>query len=54
MVTGENRLPERERILAALNETRWNRKRAADKLGITYRQLRYRIATMNLDDDTAA
>ena len=45
---------ERERILAALNETRWNRRRAAERLGMTYRQLRYRIETMGLDGDAAA
>ncbi len=45
---------ERERLLASLEEHRWNRKRAANSLGITYRQLRYRIAMMGLDDDTAA
>ncbi len=47
---------ERRRILSALQETRWNRKKAAAKLGITYRQLRYRIQQMGLehDDDAAA
>ena len=42
---------ERRRILSALEETRWNRKKAATKLGMTYRQLRYRIRQMGLDRD---
>ena len=42
---------ERRRILGALEETRWNRKRAAAKLGMTYRQLRYRIQRMGLDGE---
>ena len=47
---------ERRRILSALEETRWNRKRAAMQLGMTYRQLRYRIGRMGLEheDDGAA
>ena len=45
---------ERRRILSALQETRWNRKRAAVHLGMTYRQLRYRIEQMGLDADDAA
>ena len=42
---------ERRRILSALEETRWNRKKAATRLGMTYRQLRYRIQQMGLDRD---
>ena len=42
---------ERRRILSALEETRWNRKRAAARLGMTYRQLRYRIQRMGLDGE---
>lgn len=40
---------ERERLINALNETRWNRKAAAVKLGLTYRQLRYRIKQLGID-----
>jgi len=39
------------RILDALNTTRWNRKEAAKLLGLTYRQLRYRIQQLNIDTD---
>ena len=47
---------ERRRILAALEEARWNRKKAAVRLGMSYRQLRYRIERMDLgrQDDEAA
>jgi DNA-binding NtrC family response regulator len=34
---------ERERILKALEETKWNRREAATKLGMTYATLRYRM-----------
>ncbi len=40
---------DRERIINALNETRWNRKAAAENLGLTYRQLRYRIQQLGID-----
>jgi two-component system response regulator PilR (NtrC family) len=40
---------EKERILAALDETRWNRQAAAKKLGITARQLRYRMQKLGLN-----
>ena len=36
-------------IKQALESTRWNRKAAAELLGITYRQFRYRLKKMNLD-----
>lgn len=42
-------ISERDRLIAALNETRWNRKAAAEKLGLTYRQLRYRIQQLGID-----
>lgn len=42
---------ERQVILDALEQTRWNRKAAAKKLGMTYRQLRYRIQQYDIDDD---
>ena len=41
---------ETSRIVDALNMTRWNRKEAAKHLGLTYRQLRYRIAQLGIDD----
>lgn len=40
---------EREQIIHALNETRWNRTAAAKTLGLTFRQLRYRIKKYELD-----
>jgi two-component system response regulator PilR (NtrC family) len=42
---------ERQLILNALAKTRWNRKAAAEQLGMTYRQLRYRIKQYGIDDD---
>jgi len=42
---------ERQRIVDALNESRWNRKAAAVKLGFTYRQLRYRIQQLGIDSE---
>ncbi|MDY0007239.1 MAG: sigma-54 dependent transcriptional regulator [Spongiibacteraceae bacterium] len=38
-------------ILAALEKTRWNRTAAAKLLGISFRQLRYRLQKLNLDRD---
>lgn len=38
-------------VKQALDECRWNRKQAAAKLGLTYRQLRYRIERYGLDED---
>ncbi len=40
---------EREEILQALGQTRWNRTAAAKALGMTFRQLRYRIKKYELD-----
>jgi len=40
---------EKERIVDALNQARWNRKEAAEQLGLTYRQLRYRIKQLGID-----
>lgn len=40
---------ERERIREVLDQTRWNRKLAAEQLGLTYRQLRYRIQQLGVD-----
>jgi len=42
---------ETRRILDALATTRWNRKEAAKLLGLTYRQLRYRIQQLGIDND---
>jgi len=46
-----NEIPknEKEEILEALNHTRWNRTAAAKELGMTFRQLRYRIKKYRLD-----
>jgi len=41
---------ERSQILEALEQTRWNRTAAAKQLGMTFRQLRYRIKKYELDD----
>ena len=40
---------EREAIIRALDETRWNRTAAARKLGISFRQLRYRLDKLGID-----
>lgn len=41
---------ERSRIEQALMQTRWNRKAAAVKLGLSYRQLRYRLQQYGIDE----
>ena len=41
---------EKSQILEALEQTRWNRTAAAKQLGMTFRQLRYRIKKYDLDD----
>jgi two-component system response regulator PilR (NtrC family) len=41
---------ERTTILQALEKSRWNRTAAAQLLGLTFRQLRYRIAKLGLED----
>ena len=38
-----------QHLLDALEKTRWNRKAAAELLGVTYRQLRYKLKKMGLD-----
>ncbi len=38
-----------QHIINALNKARWNRKVAAEQLGMTYRQLRYRIQQYGID-----
>ncbi len=40
---------EESELIKALEQTRWNRKAAAELLGITYRQLRYKLKKMRLD-----
>jgi two-component system, NtrC family, response regulator PilR len=40
---------ERERILQALEQTRWNKTQAAKLLGISFRALRYRLEKLDLD-----
>lgn len=52
----EHQQLERKSIEKALTQTRWNRKAASEKLGLSYRQLRYRITQYGLnqpaeDDD---
>jgi two-component system response regulator PilR (NtrC family) len=41
---------ERDLVLRALDYTRWNRTRAARILGMTFRQLGYRIQKYGLDE----
>ena len=41
---------QRERIERALQEARWNKTAAAKRLGMTFRQLRYRLKKLGLDD----
>jgi two-component system response regulator PilR (NtrC family) len=40
---------ERQAILKALEETRWNRTAAARRLGMTLRSLRYRLTKLHID-----
>ena len=40
---------ERQRLVDALERTRWNRKAAASRVGLTYRQFRYRLAQLGID-----
>ena len=40
---------ERKAIVAALEQTRWNKTAAAKLLGITFRQLRYRLQKLDLE-----
>ncbi len=43
---------EKQAILKALDETRWNRTAAAKKLGMSFRSLRYRLKKLGLDTDS--
>jgi two-component system response regulator PilR (NtrC family) len=51
IATSPDRSPrnEKEEIIQALNQSRWNRTAAAKTLGMTFRQLRYRIKKYDLD-----
>ena len=40
---------ERKLIMQALEETRWNRTAAAQRLGLTFRSMRYRLKKLGLD-----
>lgn len=42
---------EREAIETTLNETDWNRTAAAEKLGISFRSLRYRLKKLGLENE---
>ncbi len=42
---------EKQAILTALEQTKWNRTAAAKKLGMSFRSLRYRLKKLGLDDD---
>jgi two-component system response regulator PilR (NtrC family) len=42
---------EKQAILKALEETRWNRTAAAKKLGMSFRSLRYRLKKLDLDTE---
>jgi len=44
------RAAEREMILRTLHRTRWNRKEAAEMLGVSYKALLYKIKENRLDD----
>ena len=48
-VVAANDTDERQMIVDALTRTRWNRKAAAAELGMTYRQLRYRIQQYGIE-----
>jgi two-component system response regulator PilR (NtrC family) len=45
-----NEEEERDLIVRALDQTHWNRTKAAEVLGMTFRQLRYRIQKYGLDE----
>jgi two-component system response regulator AtoC len=45
-----SREAERELILRALERTRWNRKRAAQELQISYKSLLYKLKQIGLQD----
>ncbi|MFA5984582.1 MAG: sigma-54 dependent transcriptional regulator [Methylococcaceae bacterium] len=41
---------ERNAIIAALEENKWNKTAAAKQLGLSFRSLRYRLKKLNMDD----
>jgi DNA-binding NtrC family response regulator len=45
-----SRQAERELILKVLGRTKWNRKRAAEELQISYKALLYKLKQIGLDD----
>ncbi len=49
-----SRQAERELILKALEQTRWNRKRAARELQISYKALLYKLKQIGLDDSATS
>jgi two-component system response regulator AtoC len=49
-VTKVNKQAEANAILAALNATRWNRKRAAAMLKVDYKSLLYKMRRLNIDE----
>jgi DNA-binding NtrC family response regulator len=49
-----SRQAERELILKVLGRTRWNRKRAAQELQISYKALLYKLKQIGLDDQAAS
>ncbi|MGH9791484.1 MAG: helix-turn-helix domain-containing protein, partial [Candidatus Acidiferrales bacterium] len=48
-----SRHAERELILKVLGRTRWNRKRAAQELRISYKALLYKLKQIGLEDSRA-
>jgi two-component system response regulator PilR (NtrC family) len=40
---------EREAIIKALEQTRYNKTKAAELLGMTFRQLRYRVKKLGIE-----
>jgi two-component system response regulator AtoC len=46
-----SRRAEKELILRVLNKTRWNRKRAAQELKLSYNALLYKLKQVGLDDE---
>jgi two-component system response regulator AtoC len=49
-----SRLAERELILRVLSRTRWNRKRAAQELQISYKALLYKLKQIGFEDEFTA
>jgi DNA-binding NtrC family response regulator len=53
-VTKAKQQAETDAILAALNSTRWNRKRAANLLNIDYKALLYKMKKLGIDEKPSA